>query len=135
MDGSEGRKDPFLAMYCHLPKAPSWFFYDFACKAEEYCLNRESGFFRYTRFFHDTFHGFSHKCPDSYSVDASLGHQANMFNTSIMEQFNAYLKNIKESAKQMNQANFTFHVQFLIDIWSVKNERALQKKKKLAAFL
>ena len=35
VDGSEGRKDQFLAMYCHLPKAPRWFFYDFACKAEE----------------------------------------------------------------------------------------------------
>ena len=60
MNGSEGRKDPSQALYTHLPTAPSIIFYDNACQLEEYFLNRESGYYKNTKFYHDTFHGYGH---------------------------------------------------------------------------
>ena len=86
--------------------APLVVFYDFACQLEEYCLNRESGFFKNTRFYHDTFHGYSHECPNAYSSAAT--DQKSHYNESIMEQFNSFLQNIKASCKQMSQVNFVY---------------------------
>ena len=47
--GSEGRKDPSFSLYTHMEKAPEIIFYDFACGFEEYCLNRESGFYGHSK--------------------------------------------------------------------------------------
>ena len=66
VNGSEGRKDPMHALYSYSKDAPKVLFYDFACQLEEYSLNRESGFFADTSFFHDTFHGYGHTCPAVY---------------------------------------------------------------------
>ena len=65
--GHEGRKDPACSAYAFLETAPEEMFYDFRCQLEEYCLNREPGYWKNTRFFHDTFHGFCHCCPAVYT--------------------------------------------------------------------
>lgn len=52
-DGSEGRKDVHKVVYQYLARAPRRIFYDFACSASEYCLNREGGFYKDTQFLHD----------------------------------------------------------------------------------
>ena len=46
--GSEGRKDPAVALNTHLATPPKVVFYDFACSLSEYVKNRESGYFRNT---------------------------------------------------------------------------------------
>ena len=130
IEGSEGRKDAAAAMYTHMASPPNTVFYDFACNLEEYCLNRESGFFQDTRFFHDLFHCASHKCSPAYSSKGLVGMQA--VNSSICEQFNAYLQCIKASAKQMSQVHFTFFVQYFIDIWNKKKSETFKKKINIA---
>ena len=84
--GSEGRKDPFSSAYSYMEQAPEELFYDFSCQLEEYCLNREPGFWQNTRFWHDLFHGFSHKCPFCYKSQRLCSLQG--INTEICEQFN-----------------------------------------------
>ena len=60
--GSGGRKDPAAVLYTHLATLPKVVLYNFACSLSEYVKNIEYGYFRNTQFFHDVFHGFSHKC-------------------------------------------------------------------------
>ena len=60
--GSEGRKDAHASLYCYSEKVPKLIFYDHTCSLAEYYKNRESGFYKSSRFFHDIFHGYSHKC-------------------------------------------------------------------------
>ena len=53
--------------------APDVILYDFACSLSEYCRNRESGYFQNTRFYHNKFHGFSHKCTIAFSCGKLRG--------------------------------------------------------------
>ena len=113
--GSEGRKDAHASLYCYAEVAPDVLFYDFSCSLAEYCKNRESGFFSKTRFFHDIFHGLSHKCSKVFSSARLDGLEVN---TSICEQFNSYLQCIKSAGRLMSQAHFVFYVQFFIHKWN-----------------
>ena len=119
---SEGRKDPFSSLYMYAEKPPSEVFYDFSCQLEEYCLNREPHFWRDCRFFHDIFHGFCHKCPFVYNSKRIPALDQGI-NSEICEQFNAYIKKIKFSARSMNQSHFVFYLQFFIHQWNEKRER------------
>ena len=114
--GSEGRKDPAASLYTHSTEAPDDILYDFACSLSEYAKNRESGYFARTRFFHDVFHGFTHKCTQSFRCSRLLGFDA--VNSSICEQFNSYIQKIKGSARLMSQAHFTLYLQYFIHLWN-----------------
>jgi Kyakuja-Dileera-Zisupton transposase len=118
INGSEGRKDPFASLVKYMPVAPDEVFYDFACSLSEYCLNREPEFFRGTRFWHDIFHGYSHKCSKSFCSTRirSLRHM----NSEICEQFNAYIQCIKYTASHLSQSHFTFFLQFFIYQWNLQ---------------
>ena len=120
--GSEGRKDAANSLYCYLEKAPETIFYDFACSLDEYCKNRETGYFGNTRFFHDIFHGYTHKCSKIFKSNRLLGYDG--INTSICEQFNSFLQCIKASCKLMTQEHFTFYVQFFIHQWNIARKRS-----------
>ena len=63
---AEGRKDPAACLYTHIEKAPDVIMYDFCCGLSEYVHNRESGFFNNTRFFHNVFHSYTHKCTPAF---------------------------------------------------------------------
>jgi len=128
--GSEGRKDAAASLYTHLPKAPKQVFYDFACSLSEYSHNRESGYFQDTRYFHDVFHGFSHKCSKVFRCDRLLGFDA--YNTSICEQFNSFIQSIKTSSKLMTQCHFSFYLQFFIHIWNEKKYDSFKKRMNIA---
>ena len=104
-NGSEGRKDAANSLLTHLPEAPSTIFYDFPCSLEEYCMNREGGYYGGTRFFHDIFHGYSHACSPAYSSKELDGFRG--VNTSICKKFNSFLQCIKSSAKHMSQTHFS----------------------------
>ncbi|XP_066918896.1 uncharacterized protein [Clytia hemisphaerica] len=130
VDGSEGRKDPMCSLYTHLKVPPEALFYDFACGFEEYSLNREAGFFRCTRFYHDLFHHFNHKCSSVYSSKGLAG--MDVLNSSICEQFNSYLQCIKSAGRYMTQEHFIFYCQFMIDIWNEKKESSFKEKLQVA---
>ena len=66
INGSEGQKDPFFSASKYLQTAPQELFYDFSCSLSEYTLNREPKFWRNTRFWHDVFHSYTHKCGANY---------------------------------------------------------------------
>jgi len=124
--GSEGRKDPAASLYMFLEKAPKWLFYDFACSLSEYNHNREAGFYCCTRFYHDILHGFTHKCSNSFRCDKLAGMSS--VNSSICEQFNAYIKRIKTSATLMSQVHFNFYLQFFISRWNNMKRETLKKR-------
>ena len=52
-NGSGGQKDAAYSLYTHLPEAPEIWLYEFTCGLEEYCLNKEAGYFKNTRVYHD----------------------------------------------------------------------------------
>nr|XP_047124683.1 uncharacterized protein LOC124807139 isoform X2 [Hydra vulgaris] len=124
--GSEGRKDPHASLYTHLEIAPENVVYDFACSLSEFCHNRESGYFKNTSFFHDVFHGYTHKCADVFRCNR-LG-SFYPINSSICEQFNSFLQNIKSSAKLMTQTHFCFYLQFFIYIWNQRKKNLFEKR-------
>ena len=123
---SEGRKDAFCPPYLYMEDAPKEYFYDFACQLEEYSLNREPKFWRKTRFWHDIFHGFTHKCPFVYS--SRRIHYLHKNNTEICEQFNAFVQKVKYCARSMNQEHFIFFLQFFIHQWNVLKQTEYLKQ-------
>ena len=86
ISGAEGRKDPFSSLYKYKPEAPEELFYDFACQLNEYCLNRVPEYFRDIRFWHDLFHGVTHKCGKNFKSTRVCGMSG--VNSEICEQFN-----------------------------------------------
>ena len=71
--GVEDRKDPAASLYTHIEKAPDVITYDFCCGLSEYVHNREIGFFKNTRFFHDVFHSYTHKCTPAFRCNKAIG--------------------------------------------------------------
>ncbi len=122
VNGGEGRKDVMASLYSFLEKSPDVLYYDNACQASQYILNRESGFFKDTLVFHDIFHSYSHKCPDIFKSNRLESYSK--CNTSICEQFNRYIKYLRPSASHMGQGTFTFCLQYFIHKWNMdKKER------------
>lgn len=117
MPGAEGRKDAFCSLLKYLPKPPTHLFYDFACSLSEYALNREPAYFKCVRFWHDIFHGLTHKCGDAFKSERVKGLTPN---TEICEQFNAHLKPIKYIVSHLSQDKFTFLMQYVIYLWNKK---------------
>ena len=117
MPGAEGWKDAICSLLKYLPKSPSYLFYDFACSPSEYTLNREPAYFNFVRFWHDIFHGLTHKCGDAFKSERVKGLTPN---TEICEQFNAHLKPIKYIASHLSQDKFTFLMQYIIYLWNKK---------------
>lgn len=122
---SEGRKDPAASLYTHCKEAPKDVMYDFACSLSEYSHNGESGYFSKTRFFHDVFHGYTHKCSKAFRANRLLGFGS--VNSSICEQFNSFIQNIKTSARLMSQSHFCFYLQFFIHIGNKKKRLSFKK--------
>jgi len=127
IDGGEGCKDPFAAMFAYMEEPPEEFFYDFACKLSEYSLNREPHFFRCVRFWHDLFHGINHICGDCFKSQRVLG--LSDTDTEVCEQFNSYLQCIKYTASHFGQANFMLFTQFFIYLY---NRRCTESYKGIA---
>ncbi len=116
VDGAEGRKDPFSALYKYKPNPPEELFYDFACQMNEYCLNREPKFYRMMRVWHDLFHGFNHICVPCFKSTRVLG--LGHMNSEICEQFNSYLQSIKFTGSHLSQTHFMLFSQFMIYLWN-----------------
>ena len=128
---SEGRNDPFSVLRTYMRKAPKVVVYDFACSLEEYCLNRDPVWFRDTLFVIDRFHWKNHKryacsrggftmeccsCPKSFHMSNYTGLYGK--NSSICEQFHAYLGRFKSAATGMKLCNFVRWLRLWIDMWN-----------------
>ena len=124
VDGAEGRKDPFSALYKYKPHAPKDIFYDFACQFNEYCLNREPAFFKWMRVWHDLFHGCNHICVPCFKSSRVQGLS---YNTEICEQFNSYLQSIKFTGSHLSQTNFMLFSQFMVFVWNREKTRKFKK--------
>ncbi len=126
--GGEGRKDVFWPILKYKESPPAEFFYDNACQASEFTLNREPSFWRMVRFWHDIFHSFNHKdCGILFQSVRVQGHLRKM-NSEICEQFNAYIQNVKYTACKMLQDHFMMYMQFMVYLW---NERKTKNYKKM----
>ena len=110
--GGEGRKDPFSSLFKYKPTAPDEIFYDNACHLNEYCLNREPGYFLSTRFWHDLFHALGHKCGCNFKSGRVCRLEG--MNTEICEQVNAFLQCIKFTASHLSQEHFAFFLQLFL---------------------
>ena len=125
VDGAEGRKDPFSALYKYKPNPPKDLFYDFACQLNEYCLNREPAFFKWMRVWHDLFHGCNHICIPCFKSKRVFG--LSHMNSEICEQFNSYLKSIKYTGSHLSQPNFMLFSQFMICFWNREKTKRFQQ--------
>ena len=129
ISGGEGRKDPFSSLVKYLREPPGVVFYDNACQLSEYCLNREPALFRKTRFFHDCFHGFSHKCAKTFR---SSRVECLRVNSEICEQFNARLQCIKYTGSHLSQPRFVFLAQLVLHLWNKEKTELYQRKLRAA---
>lgn len=84
MEHGEGRRDAFLPLHRFMKEAPEAFFSDYVCGIEETALNLQPEYWHGTSFYHDRFHGFSHKCSERF--ESRRHPQFSSFNTSLMEQ-------------------------------------------------
>lgn len=128
---SEGRKDPFASAYMYMESGPDEVFYDFSCQLDQYCLNREPKFWRDCRFYIDSFHRFSHTCPYIYDYKRVPALDRGV-NSEICEQFNSYIKKIKNTACSMSQSHFMFYLQFFIYRWNVNKNKISRAQQDMA---
>ena len=123
--GSEGRKDPFSALFKYKEEPPQHLFYDFACSFSEYALNREPDYFKKCRTWHDLFHSFNHVCGEILKSSRMPNMTAN---TEICEQFNSYLQRLKWTCTHLGQERFCFILQYAIFKWNVKQTERIEKR-------
>lgn len=128
IDGSEGRKDPFASLFKYKAAPTKYVFYDYACSLSEYTLNREPEYFRQTRFFHDVFHSFNHKCGNAFK---SKRFPEMRMNSEICEQFNSYLQRLKYTATHLGLAKYSFLLQMAIYKWNQRRTTILKKQYKI----
>ena len=128
--GSEGQKQPALSLYSHLECPPDIVLCDFACSLSEYTHNRKSGYFQNTRFYHDVFHDFTHKCTQAFRCDKLRGFKT--VNSRICEQLNRFIQNVKTSSKLMSQCHFSFCLQFFINFWYSQKNETFSRKRNIA---
>jgi hypothetical protein len=86
MPQSEGRRDAIFSLFRYRNSAPSTIWLDFACGVEESALNWLPGPFQNVQFYHDVFHGVSHKCSSRFESKRFAKHVSK--NTSLVEEVN-----------------------------------------------
>ena len=93
MKHGEGRRDGIIPPFRFMEKPPEAIFGDYVCGWEETALNLLPEFYVTVQFFHDIFHGVTHKCSERF-LGKHLPHFASL-NTSLMEQ--VCNRNLKKS--------------------------------------
>ena len=126
ISGGEGRKDPMCSLLKYMREAPPFIFYDNACQLSEYSLSRSPRFFSDSQVYHDNFHSFTHTCSNVFTANGRVRNIAS--NTSICEQFNAYMANLKGVASGMKQEHFMFLVQCFVSDWNAGKTETLMVK-------
>ncbi|XP_052100691.1 uncharacterized protein LOC127734717 [Mytilus californianus] len=110
MESVESPDRPFTFLKTRFKVPPSAVIYDNAFNLQQYCLNRDPGFFRKTRFYVDGLHWDCHGCAVSYK--GLLYPEIQNINTQLVEQNNSKLKKLKPSLSYMKAENFMKSVTF-----------------------
>jgi hypothetical protein len=84
MNRGEGRRDGIIPPFRFMPKPPDALFGDYVCGWEETAMNLLPEFYLLVQFFHDIFHGCTHKCSERF--ECRRLHEFCALNTSLMEQ-------------------------------------------------
>lgn len=103
LNGAEGCSQVFRALFTRYKDAQlKKIVYDNGCNLHNFFLNREAAFCRNIRFFVDQFHAIQHTCAASYSS----ANDNSILNSSLVEQKNRRVNNIRFSASWMGEKRF-----------------------------
>ena len=124
MHNHESPRTLFELFYSRWQVAPAVICYDNACNLAKFCLAREYGFFKRTKFVIDRLHFYSHtRCSPVYNP--YLHHDLDGANTQLCEQFNKDLRGLKTQLVNFSWSPWLFHLQAFIFMASQKRNRAL----------
>jgi hypothetical protein len=84
MPQGEGRRDGIYPPYRFMESPPTAIFGDYVCGWEESAMNYVPEFYLLVQFFHDIFHGCTHKCSERFQGKQLPDYCS--VNTSLMEQ-------------------------------------------------
>jgi hypothetical protein len=84
MPQGEGRRDGIHPPYRFMESPPTAIFGDYVCGWEESAMNYVPEFYLLVQFFHDIFHGCTHKCSERFQGKQLPDYCS--VNTSLMEQ-------------------------------------------------
>lgn len=103
MSNPESPRTVFEILYSLFPKAPARVIYDNACNLHQYCLNRESAYFKQTIFLVDSMHFRDHK---QCCIDYNTSKYPDVLNSPLAEQRNSVLRKLENSMSYMSQSTF-----------------------------
>ncbi|XP_038077318.1 uncharacterized protein LOC119745165 [Patiria miniata] len=113
MNQFESPNVPFTLLLTRFETPPKMIVYDNACHLHAYCLNREPGMFKKTKFLIDRLHWPNHTaCSVGYKLDGYSKYKA--INSQVAEQMNSSLQRIKVQLSYMAQDNFLWHCRFFL---------------------
>jgi len=84
MKHGEGRRDGIIPPFRFMETPPKAIFGDYVCGWEETAMNILPEFYKLVQFFHDIFHGCTHKCSERFEGRRLA--ELSSLNTSLMEQ-------------------------------------------------
>ncbi len=117
---SEGRNDPFSAVYCHFETAPDTMCGDFNCQVHPYCMSREAEYFANTIFPSDSLHHKGHsRCSEAYNETKfkKKGLRTyKLWNGAAVEERNRVLAKLKEISAHMSLEQFMIQLRLLIEM-------------------
>jgi hypothetical protein len=93
ISSSEGMRDAVCPLYRYLPEAPEHIWVDYACGMAECAMNWMPHYFKFTKFYHDVFHGLKHVCGPTHKSQRTFDFLK--VNTSLMEQINSELQPLR----------------------------------------
>ncbi len=129
LPNAEGRSDVYSYIVKHFAVAPKLIVYDFACKLEDFCINRAPAYFIYTQFGIDRLHTLNHRtCGPGYFLDEYP--QYDFLNTQIAEQCNSALSRVQDAAKCMGQVAYMLNLGFYLSMWNGSKELRLDAQKR-----
>ena len=115
MDSPESPRTPFNLLVTKFKKIPKIIVYDNACHLMLYCLKREPARFKDTVFLIDRFHSRGHTCTRGYHMDTYDDVETiNAINSSLVEQANARLVNLRNQIACMSSVNAMHHIAIFI---------------------
>lgn len=111
MAENESPRTVFEVLYTRFEQAPLSFCYDNGCNSMNYCLGRESKYFKGTKFLVDEAHFRGHK---NCSPVFNTGLYGHVRNSPLAEQKNSFLRLLENSCGLMNQTTFLWYVRLFL---------------------
>ena len=117
---SEGKNDPFAAVYTHFSTAPEVMMGDFSCQVHPYCMSREAEYFKNTSFPSDKIHHGTHcRCSECYNEEKykQKGLQIySLWNGVGVEERNRVIAKLKQVSVHMCLEQFMIQLRLLLEM-------------------